>query len=388
MTEKFKNLGNTLRPLAQRINELLKGPDKKILAVDVATINKNKVGIWAKWDESIGRDRVEQLDKWTQEKFNIMSRLTPEEIVEFKRLTDQLEFYDQIVELDNLKRAHLALQEERLKELRKHLKSTDFKGESGDEFIEQHLLRDKHRAQETFIKENSITSSPEHDTRYREPKGKHNATEEQIDAAIAESEIYQQAKKEVLEAQRGQIGYGVDKYPNPLNADTWTIIESLNHVIDESVDKLHYLIMVRIKLQRMEESERPKEHGEDEGTVTKPKLQSINDVSKSIGLEKLVESNFTDEIKIECVDEKLKEPLYRLVHNNVMFEGPRDDMRSIKNQLNNSPDGVLLVSDRVKTTALPTPGPGKHRVKLVIDGVEWDEDMIRRHISLNYIKAE
>lgn len=88
------------------------------------------------------------------------------------------------------------------------------------------------------------------DPRYNEPKGKHKASEEQIDEAIENTEIYKRAKELILKAQRGQIGYGIDKYPETLNANTWTMIETMHHIIDESVDKLHYEVMLLIKLER------------------------------------------------------------------------------------------------------------------------------------------
>ena len=51
------------------------------------------------------------------------------------------------------------------------------------------------------------------------------------------------------------MAYGLDKYPEPLNADTWSTIETIDHIIDESIDKLHYLVMLRIKLERKLEEE-------------------------------------------------------------------------------------------------------------------------------------
>ncbi len=45
------------------------------------------------------------------------------------------------------------------------------------------------------------------------------------------------------------MAYGLEKYPEPLNADTWSIIETIDHIIDETIDKLHYLVMLRIKFE-------------------------------------------------------------------------------------------------------------------------------------------
>lgn len=93
------------------------------------------------------------------------------------------------------------------------------------------------------------------DPRYNEPKGKHKASESEIDEAIEMNEIYKRAKELILKAQRGQIGYGLDKYPETLNADTWSMIETMHHIIDESVDKLHYEVMLLVKLERQAEKE-------------------------------------------------------------------------------------------------------------------------------------
>lgn len=91
------------------------------------------------------------------------------------------------------------------------------------------------------------------DHRYNEPKGKHLAPEEIISETIESTEIYSRAKELILNAQRKQVGYGLDKYPEPLNADTWTTVETIDHIIDESIDKLHYLVMLRLKLEQEEQ---------------------------------------------------------------------------------------------------------------------------------------
>lgn len=107
------------------------------------------------------------------------------------------------------------------------------------------------------------------DERYNEPKGKPKATKEEIDAVIENTEIYKQAKEYILNAaQPEQVGYGIDKYPEPLNADTWTIIETIDHIISESVDKLHYLVMLRIKLLRLNGDEATSvENAKSDGNV-------------------------------------------------------------------------------------------------------------------------
>lgn len=88
------------------------------------------------------------------------------------------------------------------------------------------------------------------DSRYKTPKSDPKADEQLIKKTIEANEIYSRAKEHILNAQRKQVGYGLDKYPEPLNADTWSAIETIDHIIEESVDKLHYLCMLRIKLEQ------------------------------------------------------------------------------------------------------------------------------------------
>ena len=45
--------------------------------------------------------------------------------------------------------------------------------------------------------------------------------------------------------------YGIDKYPEPLNPNTWSMIETINHAIDEGIDKLHYLVMLIVKMEQV-----------------------------------------------------------------------------------------------------------------------------------------
>lgn len=94
-------------------------------------------------------------------------------------------------------------------------------------------------------------SNVEGDTRYNEPKQSHKAPLSLIDETIENTDIYKRAKEHILNAQRGQVGYGLDKYPEPLNANTWSILESFDHTIDEAVDKLHYLVMARIQMETL-----------------------------------------------------------------------------------------------------------------------------------------
>lgn len=88
------------------------------------------------------------------------------------------------------------------------------------------------------------------DSRYNEPKGAPKTSEKMVDETIQSTEIYRRAKMQIMNAQRKQVAYGLDKYPEPLNADTWSTVETIDHIIDESIDKLHYLNMLRIKLEQ------------------------------------------------------------------------------------------------------------------------------------------
>lgn len=102
---------------------------------------------------------------------------------------------------------------------------------------------------------------PKADTRYNVPKEKPKASPSLIDETINETSIYkdvaeriseleyERAKKHIINMQRKQVGYGLDKYPEPLNADSWTAIETIDHIIEETIDKLHYLVMLQQKLK-------------------------------------------------------------------------------------------------------------------------------------------
>lgn len=86
------------------------------------------------------------------------------------------------------------------------------------------------------------------DTRYNTPKVAPQVPIDIIEETIEATQIYKDAKELILAAQRRQVGYGIQKYPEPLNADSWTTVETLDHIIEESIDKLHYLVMLRSKL--------------------------------------------------------------------------------------------------------------------------------------------
>jgi hypothetical protein len=92
----------------------------------------------------------------------------------------------------------------------------------------------------------------EGDSRYNVPKEKPKFSQEEIDAVIAENEIYRRTRAEMQRnLQREQVGYGMGKYPEPLTADTWTILETLGHIKGEIMDALHYITMLEIKFEKM-----------------------------------------------------------------------------------------------------------------------------------------
>lgn len=68
-----------------------------------------------------------------------------------------------------------------------------------------------------------------------------------VQKEIQTNEIYRRVRMAMYAAQERQVAYGMDKYPETLTADTWTMLETLDHIISETTDKLHYLCMLRIK---------------------------------------------------------------------------------------------------------------------------------------------
>lgn len=102
------------------------------------------------------------------------------------------------------------------------------------------------------------------DARYNEPKQAPKADAELVDNTISATEIYRKTKiivmsdndlttstKEgILKVQRKQVAYGIDKYPEALSPNTWSAVETIDHILDESMDKLHYLVMLTIKMEQ------------------------------------------------------------------------------------------------------------------------------------------
>jgi hypothetical protein len=122
------------------------------------------------------------------------------------------------------------------------------------------IIREAYEQQQFFGKEAGVGIKPgkSGDIRYNKPKEDPKTSEEKVDETIENTEIYKRAKEQILKAQRKQVAYGLDKYPEPLNADTWTMLESIDHILDETIDKIHYLVMLRIQLEKQAEETTPK----------------------------------------------------------------------------------------------------------------------------------
>lgn len=109
-----------------------------------------------------------------------------------------------------------------------------------------------------------LKREPIGDTRYNTPKESPKTADHLVEKTVIDTEIYRiariailrhntighESKAIILGAQRKQVAYGLDKYPEPLNPNTWSIDETIDHIMDESIDKLHYLVMLRIKLEQ------------------------------------------------------------------------------------------------------------------------------------------
>lgn len=108
------------------------------------------------------------------------------------------------------------------------------------------------------------------DTRYRNPKEAPKASDEMVEETIENTEIYRRAKELILNAQKEQVAYGIDKYPEPLNADSWSIKETLEHKLSESVDRLHYDVMLVIQLEKLLKARK-----ENDPEIEEPKTATI-----------------------------------------------------------------------------------------------------------------
>lgn len=63
--------------------------------------------------------------------------------------------------------------------------------------------------------------------------------------------LYAEAATAFRSTQLDQIDKGAEKYPEPLNADSWTIDQFVDHELMELVDGIHYIIGIRVKARKM-----------------------------------------------------------------------------------------------------------------------------------------
>lgn len=114
-------------------------------------------------------------------------------------------------------------------------------------------LREKGYTDEEILnklsKQQEYYNKPTGDIRYNEPKSEPETSYEDAEDAIQANQIYREAKERILRAQNHQVRYGLDKYPEALNPDSWDILETIDHAMDEMVDQMHYMQMLRIKLE-------------------------------------------------------------------------------------------------------------------------------------------
>lgn len=115
-------------------------------------------------------------------------------------------------------------------------------------YTDEEILNKLGKQQEYY---NKLTG----DIRYNEPKSEPETSYEDAEDAIQANQIYREAKERILRAQNHQVRYGLDKYPEALNPDSWDILETIDHAMDEMVDQMHYMQMLRIKLEeRLEDN--------------------------------------------------------------------------------------------------------------------------------------
>lgn len=97
------------------------------------------------------------------------------------------------------------------------------------------------------------------DMRYNVPKNPHNISDEEIDKAIEENPIYRKVWERKAKTYRDQVGYGLVKYPETFNPDSWTKEELVQHFLQEINDAQNYLEGLETKfLQLLELMEKVK----------------------------------------------------------------------------------------------------------------------------------
>lgn len=90
------------------------------------------------------------------------------------------------------------------------------------------------------------------DTRYNTPKELPKVPNDIVDKAIEDNYIYSEVRQLMLDAQRKQVAYGLEKYPETLNENSWGHIETIEHIIEETIDQLHYLVMLKTKMKKVD----------------------------------------------------------------------------------------------------------------------------------------
>ena len=88
------------------------------------------------------------------------------------------------------------------------------------------------------------------DSRYNIPKEAPKVPDDVVERAIQDNDIYSEVRQLMLNAQRKQVAYGLEKYPETLNENSWGTVETIEHIIEETVDQLHYLVMLKNKMMR------------------------------------------------------------------------------------------------------------------------------------------
>lgn len=99
------------------------------------------------------------------------------------------------------------------------------------------------------------------DARYNVPKKAPTTDKATVMAEIFTNPIYMDVLKLILNAtpeqkvmmdvQKEQVGYGIEKYPETLNEESWSIVESIEHAMSEMADWQHYMAMLKIQVKKL-----------------------------------------------------------------------------------------------------------------------------------------
>jgi hypothetical protein len=63
--------------------------------------------------------------------------------------------------------------------------------------------------------------------------------------------VYKEARELTEEVRREQIMKGAAKYPVPLGDADWTPLQLVNHAMQENVDQVHYLTMLKFEIEQL-----------------------------------------------------------------------------------------------------------------------------------------